>query len=273
MKVNNKNIIVTGAGNGIGREIVLNLLKKGAKVIAVDIREDYLMETKSLALDYKANLTTYVLNITDKSAVDEFAEKAITQHGSIDGLINNAGIIQPFVKVVNLDFEAIEKVMNINFYGTLYLIKAFLPHFLKRPEAHLVNISSMAGFIPVPGQSIYAASKAAVKLLSEALYSELLYTKVKVSVVFPGAIGTNISKNSGVEIQMNLDNQDTKESNSKIKVLEPSKAAEVIVRGIERNKILIFVGKDSKLMNLLYRLSPGFATRLISKQMKSLLKE
>ena len=200
MQVNNKVVIVTGGGNGMGREMVLNLLNKGAKVAAVDMREAALIETFKLAGDKSPNLTTHILDITDKEAIAKFEDEIVTFYGSIDGLINNAGIIQPFVKVNDLKFNDIEKVMNVNFYGTLFMIKAFLPHLLKRPEAYIVNISSMGGFLPVPGQSVYGASKAAVKLLTEGLYAELLSTNVKVAIVFPGAIGTNISVNSGVEV-------------------------------------------------------------------------
>ncbi len=270
MNVKNKIIVVTGGGNGMGREITLNLLKKGAKVAAIDMREEALIETKKLSGNNAPNLLTQVLNITDKAAVEKLPEQVIAHFGAVDGLINNAGIIQPFVKINNLDFDAIERVMNVNFYGTLYMIKAFLPHLLKRNEAHILNISSMGGFLPVPGQSVYGASKAAVKLLTEALYSELLYTNVKVSLVFPGAIGTNITANSGVTIP-NM--KDAEVNNSKIKVLPANEAAEQIVSGMENNKPLIYVGSDSKMMNLLYRISPLFATRLISKKMKSLLPE
>jgi NAD(P)-dependent dehydrogenase (short-subunit alcohol dehydrogenase family) len=160
MKVHKKTIVVTGGGNGMGREMVLNLLRKGAKVAAVDMREDFLIETQNLAGSTACNLSLHVLNITDKTAVDHLLTEVIQHHGAVDGLINNAGIIQPFVKIVDLEFDAIEKVMNVNFYGSLYMIKAFLPHLLKRPEAHLVNVSSMGGFLPVPGQSVYGASKA-----------------------------------------------------------------------------------------------------------------
>lgn len=268
MQVNNKVIIVTGGGNGMGRELVLILLNKGAKVAAVDVREEYLLETKKLAGNHANNLSTHVLDITDKVAVDKFPEQVIAQHGAVDGIINNAGIIQPFVRVNNLDFDAIEKVMHVNFYGTLYMVKAFLPHFLKRPEAHIINISSMGGFLPVPGQSIYGASKAAVKLLTEGLYAELLYTNVRASVVFPGAVGTNITANSGVAIP-NASAVDAKSSS--IKMLTASKAAELIIEGMEKNKVHIYVGKDSSFLNFLYRLNPGYAIRMITKQMKSLL--
>lgn len=270
MNINNKTIVVTGGGNGIGRELVLKLLQKGAKVAAVDRKQEGLNETRQLAGANASNLSLHVLDITDKTSVDNFPQQVIALHGSIDGLINNAGIIQPFVKINQLDFAAIEKVMNVNFYGTLYMIKAFLPHLLQRNEAHIVNISSMGGFLPVPGQSIYGASKAAVKLMTEALYAELLATNVKVSVVFPGAIGTNITANSGVAAP-NLPSGNSKKSD--YKTLPPAEAAEIIVSGMEANKVHIYVGGDSKFMNFLYRLAPGFATRFIAKQMKSLLPE
>lgn len=268
MKVVNKTIVVTGGGNGMGREVVLYLLMKGAKVAAVDMREEALNETAKLAGSNAKNLSLHVLNITDKQAVEKFPQDVIAIHGSVDGLINNAGIIQPFVKINELDYDSIERVLHVNFYGTLYMIKAFLPHLLKQPEAHILNISSMGGFLPVPGQSIYGASKAAVKLLTEGLYSELLNTNVNVSVVFPGAIGTNISVNSGVSVPK-VSDADAQKSN--IKVLPPSQAAEQIVNGMINNKLYVYVGSDSKFLNFLYRLSPGFATRFIAKKMQSLL--
>lgn len=268
MKVKNKTIVVTGGGNGMGREMVLNLLSKGAHVAALDMREDALAETAKLAGILAENLSTHVINLTDKSAVAQFPEQVISRHGSVDAIINNAGIIQPFVRLNDLAFEDIERVMQVNFYGTIYMIKAFLPQLLKRPEAHIVNISSMGGFLPVPGQSVYGASKAAIKLLSEALYAELLTTNVKVTVVFPGAIGTNITQNSGVSLP-NMGKFDLE--SAKMKTLAPDKAAEMIIGGMEKNKVWLYVGKDSSLLNLLYRLSPGFATRMISKQMQSLL--
>ncbi len=196
MKVQNKTIVVTGGGNGMGREIVLNLLSKGANVAAVDMNEAALQETANLAGDKKDKLATFVLNITDKKAVDALPQQVIARFGAVDGMINNAGIIQPFVRLSQLEFDAIERVLNVNLYGTIYMLKAFLPYLLERPEAHIANVSSMGGFLPVPGQTIYGASKAAVKLLTEGLYAELLETNVGVTVIYPGAIGTNIAANS-----------------------------------------------------------------------------
>jgi short-subunit dehydrogenase len=200
--------------------------------------------------------------------VEALPKEVIAGQGQIDGIMNVAGIIQPFVKVNELDYDAIERVMNVNFYGTLYTVKAFLPELLKRPEAYIVNVSSMGGFLPVPGQSVYGASKAAVKLMTEGLYAELKDTNVHVSVVFPGATATNIATNSGMKIPESTDSSSKKQE---FPMLPACECAELIVRGMEKNKLHILTGKDSKMMNMLYRLNPVFATNLIAKQMKSLL--
>jgi short-subunit dehydrogenase len=267
MKVHNKVIVVTGGGNGIGRELVLNLLHKGAIVAAVDINEAGLQETNNLAGNKKDQLSIHIVNITNKDAVEALPAQVIAKHGAVDGIINCAGIIQPFVRLKDLEYQAIERVLNVNLYGTLYMTLAFLPHFLKRPVAHIANVSSMGGFLPVPGQTIYGASKAAVKLLTEGLHSELMDTNVKVTVIFPGAIGTNIAANSGVGL--NMDSAEA--SQSSIKMLEPGKAAEIIIDGIEKDRYRVLVGSDSKFMDFIYRLNPEWAAGFIYKQMKSLL--
>jgi NAD(P)-dependent dehydrogenase (short-subunit alcohol dehydrogenase family) len=266
MKVQNKVIVVTGGGNGIGRELVLALLAKGASVAAVDISEPALKETAGLAGDRKTRLSTHIVDITDKAAVEALPKQVIARHGAVDGLINNAGIIQPFVRLKDLDDKAIERVMNIDFYGTLFMTRAFLPHLLGRPEAHIANVSSMGGFLPVPGQTIYGAAKAAVKLMTEGLHSELMNTKVGVTVIFPGATKTNIAANSGVGGSLTANAESTS-----FKMLPAQKAAQIIIDGIERNLFRVLVGPDSRFMDLLYRFNPEYAANFIYKQMKSLL--
>jgi short-subunit dehydrogenase len=258
MNIQHKLFVITGAGAGMGRTVSLLLLKKGAKVVGLDMNQSALEETKSLS--QSEDFSFYVGDITDQSWVQSLPDKIKKEIGPIDGLINNAGIIQPFVKVLDLTEEQIHRVMNVNFFGLLSMTRAFLPSLLKRPEASLVNISSMGGFLPVPGQAIYGASKAAVKLLTEALQSELMNTKVHVTVVFPGGIGTNITKNSGVAMPTM---RSTKKSN--YKTTTPEKAAEVIVRGIEKNQKRILIGGDAKFMDFLTRLNPAWAAKMIAK--------
>lgn len=264
MKPTHKVIVVTGAGSGMGRALVLALLKRGARVAAVDLNESTLQETVALT-GQPGKVSAHVVNVSNRQAVEALPAEVIAAHGAVDGIINNAGIIQPFVRLNDLQYDAIERVLNVNLYGVIYMTKAFLPHLLKRPEAHIVNVSSMGGFFPVPGQSLYGASKAGVKLLTEGLYSELIDTNVRVTTVFPGAIATNISQNSGVTIQASA------ESSQSFPTTSAEDAAQIIIDGMERDAFQVYVGRDAKIMNLLYRLSPKRATRFMYGKMKGLL--
>ena len=269
MKVQNKVIVVTGAGSGMGRALTLRLVAMGAKVAAVDLNPDTLAETVNLAGSNKEKISTHVVNVSDKGAVDNLPQAVIDAHGTVDSLINNAGIIQPFVKLADLDDRTIERVLNVNLYGVIYMTRAFLPHLLKRPEAHITNVSSMGGFFPVPGQTIYGASKAAVKLMTEGLYAELIDTNVGVTVVFPGAIATNITENSGVDMPAAA----AMENTPAMRMTSAEDAAQAIIDGIERDKFQVYVGNDAKLMNIFYRISPLRATKFMYNQMKSLLSQ
>jgi short-subunit dehydrogenase len=123
----------------------------------------------------------------------------------------------------------------------------------------------MGGFLPVPGQSIYGAAKAAVKLFTEGLYAELKETAVRVSVVFPGAIATNITVNSGLEMPK------ASSGSSGMSALPANEAAHIILHGMETNQYRILVGSDSKFLDFLCRLAPEYATNFIAKKMKALL--
>jgi short-subunit dehydrogenase len=259
--------VVTGGGNGIGRQLVLELARLGAQVAAVDIDQKGLKETVQLAVVPGCKLSTHVVDITNRKAVEGLLEQVIKIHGAVDGIINNAGIIQPFERLNELTYAQIDKVLGVNFNGMLYMTKTFLPYLLKRPQGHIVNVSSMGGFLPVPGQTLYGASKAAVKLLTEGLYSELLGTSVRVSIVFPGAIGTNIAVNSGVASAEKAASMST----GKMRVTDPKIAARQIVKGIEKDQYRILVGSDAKMMDFLTRLAPKGAAKFIYNQMKSLL--
>ena len=266
MKAAGKVMVVTGAGSGMGRQVVVELLRRGARVAAVDVNEKSLAETVELTHAREGDLASHVVNVTDKAAVEAMPQAVVDRMGAVDGIVNCAGIIQPFVRLNELDYGDIERVFAVNWLGTLYMTKSFLPWLLKRPEGHVVNVSSMGGFLPVPGQTVYGASKAAVKLLTEGLHSELAGTNVRVTVVFPGAVATNIAANSGVNIGAMA------ETSSRAPRTYPAeKAAKDIVDGMERDAFRVLVGSDARLMDRLYRLSPRRATAFIASQMKDLL--
>jgi short-subunit dehydrogenase len=266
MELSGKVFAVTGAGNGIAREVTLQLLAAGARVAGLDMNQKGLAETASLAGAGATRLTTHVVNITDRTAVAELPEAIIAEHGQVDGLLNIAGIIQPFVKINDLEFDAIDRVINVNLNGPINTVKVFLPELLKRPEAYILNVSSMGGYAPVPGQSIYGATKAGIKLLTEALHSELKGTTVHVTAIYPGAIATNIAQNSGMALPANAD-----EASSKFKMTSATVAGETILNAMRHNKYKAFIGSDAKTMDFLVRLMPKRAANIIYKQMGSLL--
>ena len=268
MRANGKTIAVTGGGNGIGRQLVLELLTRGARVAALDISEGGLAETAKLVGDRSDRLSTHVVDITSREAVEALPAAVVAAHGQVDGVINCAGIIQPFVRFNDLDYGAIERITQVNYWGPIHMVKAFLPVLLKRPEAHIVNVSSMGGFVPVPGQTMYGATKAAVMLFTEGLHSELTDTNVEVTLVFPGAIHTEISKNSGVGAP---DGAERDASASKIKMTEPDVAARMILDGMEKNAYRVMVGSDARVLDRLSRLSPQRAASIIYRQMRELL--
>jgi short-subunit dehydrogenase len=265
MKAKDRIIIVTGAGSGIGRALTLNLLSRGATVVAIDRNDISLDETRAMATAGADRLLTRTMDITDRQAVVALRTELMTKTSGVDGIINNAGIIQPFVPVSMLDDAVIERVMQVNFYGTLHMVRTFLPHLLTRPEAHIVNVSSMGGFLPVPGQTIYGASKAAVKLFTEGLHAELSDSTVRVTLVLPGAVDTNITRNSGIEMPK------TDPSAPAMPMLSADKAAGMIVDAMEANRYRVLVGQDARFMDFIYRLHPERAARYIREKLKGLL--
>lgn len=264
MKFEHKVIVVSGAGGGMGRQLVLQLLAKGAIVAAVDINLTALEETRRLAGLGAGTVSIHQRDITDKARVKSLPAEILAIHGRIDGLINNAGIIQDFITVVDLAESAVERLMNINFYGMMNMTRAFVSALACQEEAIIAIVSSMGGFLPVPGQAVYGASKAAVKIATEGLRMELSNTKIAVSLIIPGGIETDIKKNSG--LKMSEISESAKKS-AGIKLSSPQKAAAIILKGLETGKAKILVGSDCRMMDLLYRLMPGQATKLISQVM------
>lgn len=260
MKVEGKVIVITGGGAGIGRFLALEMIKHNAKVAICDINKDYMEETLKLGNNHQ-NLSTHHLDVTDQVRVSKLPEEIMEKHGVIDILVNNAGVIQPFTPIENLEIESIRRMMEINYFGVVNMVKTFLPHLRKRPTAQIVNIGSMGGFIPFPGQTAYCASKAAVKLLSEGLNVELINSNIKITLIQPGGVATEITKNSGVEVK------EVSNKEQSYKLLSPQKAAEQIISAIEKEKFRVFLGKDSKMLNFLYRFFPTWISKKVAGKM------
>lgn len=258
MQINKKNVIITGAASGVGKELTKQMLKKGAHVAALDINEENL-EVLKKELNSK-RLRTYKVDMGSSESIKQFTEE-YRKEFDVDIIINNAGIIQPFVKVESIEDNIIDKVMNVNFFGPVNLIRYLMKDLTKdRKKQYIVNISSMGGFFPFPGQTIYGASKAALKIFTEGLYAELENTNVKVLIVLPGAMNTNITKNSNVEIN-------TSKEDNNFKLLEPDVAAYKIIEAIENDKFKLFLGQDAKFLKFLYKINSKWAISYINKKM------
>ncbi len=269
MKVQGKVIVVTGAGNGMGRDVTLQLLKAGASVAAVDINEDMLKETEKLAGGKNKHLSLHVVNVAELAQVSALPAAVVKAHGHVDGLMNIAGIIQKFKKVADLAYEDIHRVFNVNFFGTVQMVKEFLPLLMKRPEAQILNVSSMGSYVPVPGQTMYGASKAAMKLFTEGLRMELLGSSVGVGLVFPGAVATNISINSKAVTEKEAASMAA--AAGSFKMTSSPDAAAKIIDGFEKNLYHGFAGSDAQMMDRISRLVPEQAAKIIQKQMAGLL--
>lgn len=268
MRIDGKTFVVTGGGNGIGRQLVLILLSSGARVAAVDLSETGLAETKGLSGEASDRLSLHVADITDRARVAALPGEVAGAHPSVDGLVNCAGIIQPFRKTRDISEDAARKIMEINFFAPLSLIRAFEPLLLRRKEACVVNVSSMGGLLPFLGQALYGASKAAIKLLTENLHYEYAGTGIRVCIVFPGGVGTDIMGNSGVGM-----NPTVKKLQRNLTLTTPNQAARKIANAIKRNRYRVFIGPDVKLLYSLYKLSPRIVPGILYAVLKRVFPE
>ncbi|WP_370333221.1 SDR family NAD(P)-dependent oxidoreductase [Mycolicibacterium hippocampi] len=262
MQIKDKVFVVTGGGNGIGREVVLGLARRGARVSAVDLDERGLAETKELA-GAGDEIFPHRVDVTDRAAVAALPAEVTNVHGQIDGVVNIAGIIHRFAPFTELSDGDIDRIIDVNFWGTVNMSRAFLPSLVERPEANLTNMSSLAALIPFPGQIFYGAGKGAVKQFSEGLYAELLDTNVHVVTVFPGNVSTNLAGNSGVQM--------VDAGGRKVRSTTPEVAAEKIVDGMTRDSFRVVVGTDARLLSALCWISAKRTTGFVARQMKSVL--
>jgi NAD(P)-dependent dehydrogenase (short-subunit alcohol dehydrogenase family) len=259
MELTAKTVIVTGGGAGIGREVAAQLIARGAVVHVLDLKVGSVAASPSLI--------PHQIDITDRSAVDRLAAEI----GAVDAVVNVAGIVQDFVDISKMEQATIDHVMAVNFGGTVNVTRAFLPALLGRGEGAVVNVSSMGALAPVPGQSAYGASKAAVALFTQGLRVELRKTGVTVSVVYPGGVNTEITKNSGVESTAEAEADPATEARMRKMLTQPAAAAAKIVRAVEKGTPRVIIGKDARVVDLLSRLMPVRTASLLAGLMGKLM--
>ncbi len=258
----NKVVVITGAGSGIGRALAIEFNKLGANLALNDFNKNTLLETIEL-LNNK-NIFYDVFDVSKRSDVFEFAEKVISHYNVVDIVINNAGIAMNGEGFQDIDLDEFEQVMQVNFNGVLYGSRAFLPHLLKRPDASLVNTSSVYGLTGIAWGEAYVASKFAVNGLTQSLIQTYRNTNLSVHCVYPGGIKTNITKNS-IGYTKEADKFD-----ELFLIHTPEYAAKTIIKGIKKNKKRIIIGYDGKTIEYLARIAPIIGCNLINNKLKPL---
>lgn len=255
---------VTGASSGVGRALAVALAHHGYALALADRDESGLAETARAVRD-RTTVSLHVVDVAQKAAVDTFAAAVLSEHGQIDLLVNNAGVAIAG-DVAELSVEEIAWLMDINFWGTVYGVKAFLPALLQT-RGSIVNLSSALGFVAPAGQAAYAASKFAVRGFSDALREELR-GKVHVLTVYPGGIKTNIARSARIAAAA-----DQELYRRRIATFErdrlaqaPERAAQSIVRGILRGSDRVLIGADARRLELLARLLGPRAARVAAQQ-------
>ncbi|MGW0039128.1 SDR family NAD(P)-dependent oxidoreductase [Gordonia sp. NPDC003376] len=258
--------VVTGAGSGIGRALAIELSRRGARVAGCDVHEAAVKETATLCA---GEMHTATVDVGDHAAVDDYVAQVAGNFGVVNQVYNNAGIgFNSTVRESN--WGDYQRILRINLDGVIYGTLAFLPHLIASGDGHVVNISSLNGILAQPGLSHYCTAKFGVRGFTETLRTEMLLDKVpvKVSVVHPGGVATNISQNT-LEFSREAGMEPTAAQlartttyTDKLLKLAPADAARIIADGVEKGRPRIMVGRDARALDILTRFSPTAAGRV-----------
>jgi NAD(P)-dependent dehydrogenase (short-subunit alcohol dehydrogenase family) len=266
---------VTGAGSGIGRALAVGLSRRGARLALSDIDETGLTETSRLARELGAEVHRARVDVADRAAVHAYADEVAAHFGGVDQIYNNAGIA--FARsVLESEYADYERVLAVNLWGVIHGTKAFLPHLIASGDGHVVNISSLNGYMAQGALSHYCAAKFAVRAFTETLRIEMLAERVpvRVTVVHPGGVRTSIASNAlaharelGLPITP-ADEGRVRLYNEKVLRMRPERAAEIILRGVERNRARVLVGNDARVIDILVRALPSSYVRPMAAAMR-----
>ncbi len=260
-KLKNKVIIITGASSGIGKALAIEAMRNNMRVVLAARRKELLEE---LAAKHSWNPEKYILVGTDVSREEDcksLTDETIAKFGKIDVLINNAGISMRAL-FADLDLEVIKKLMDVNFWGTVYCTKHALPWLLKS-KGSVTGVSSIAGIRGLPARTGYSASKFAMQGFLEALRTENLKTGLHVMVACPGFTSSNIRKTA-------LANDGSVQGESPRKESEMMSAEEVsrhILKGIVKRKRTLVLTSQGKLTVVLNKILPGLTDKLVFNHM------
>jgi short-subunit dehydrogenase len=251
--------VITGAANGIGAALALNLARRKAVLVLVDRDADGLARVAGMARDMgAAGVDTYVIDLSDGGDRLDLAAEVASRHGGVDLLVNNAGVALSgtFEQVSMKDFDWL---MEINLNAAVRMTKAFLPQLLRRPGAHVANVSSLFGLIAPPTQVAYATSKFGLRGFTEALRHELADRSVGVTVIHPGGIKTDIATNARIS-GPDVDGEQAARARRFSEValtMPPEEAAQLIVAAIQARRPRLVITRMAKAADWLARLMPG----------------
>jgi NAD(P)-dependent dehydrogenase (short-subunit alcohol dehydrogenase family) len=248
--LNDKVVVITGAGSGMGREMALIAARQGALVAVSDWNEPALDETVDLLKQAGVReVRSDVVDVADRAAVATLAEAVVEQFGRVNMVVNNAGVTVTG-DFEEMSYEDFDWIVGVNFMGVVNGTKEFLPHLIASGDGHLINISSLFGLVSMPGQTAYNATKYAVRGFTEALREEMLINghPVGVTCVHPGGIKTGIARNGRKTPSQDAASIDSL-FDQKLARMTAEKAAGIILKGALAGKARVLVGIDAHLMH------------------------
>lgn len=257
---NNKVVWITGASSGIGEALVMEFARLGAKVVLSSRREDELKRVREKCKLPEEKVMVLPLDVANHGEAASAAEKVLSRFGAIDVLVNNAGLSH-WSKINDMTFEVLQRIMNVNFFGAVALTKAVLPHFVEKKRGQIIVVSSILGKIVTPKQAAYNASKHALHGFFDTLRAEYGSAGVRVLLVCPGFVNTNVAVNS-----LDRDGKPIGRNNKLIESgLSPSYVASQIAKAAASGKeeILLAGGKE-KFGVLLKRFAPALYSKFIA---------
>ncbi|MBS0000352.1 MAG: SDR family oxidoreductase [Cyclobacteriaceae bacterium] len=257
MSMQNKVVIITGATSGIGRGCAEVFGREGAKIVFTGRDEKKMEEVNASLSCLGIEHTGYLMDVSNERENRRLVENIIQRYGRIDVVINNAGISMRAL-LEDLDMAVFRKIMEINFFGTVYLTKYALPYILES-KGTIVGVSSINGHRGTPARTAYTASKYAMEGFFEALRTEVMKRGVHVLVVSPGFTGTNI-RNAALNAKGESQGESPRDEN---KMMTPEEVAKRILKGIRGRKRDIVLTTQGKLVVFLNKWIPGLMDKIV----------